>query len=364
VEAAEVGSRFLYVAEQGTMLRRSGSRVVVARKDETLLDVPAVRLQGVLVYGNVQVSTQCFRNLLSEGVWVSFFSRNGTYRGRLQPPAERGGRLRRRQWTSAADPGFCLEFSKAVVRGKVLSARAVAAAYAKNRAAESLGTAHLRLRECLSQVDEVSDLAALRGIEGTAGRAYFDLFARWNSSDLPFDGREKRGTSNPVNALLNFGYTLLTRELEGLLEAAGLDPTVGFYHSPDDDRPSLACDWVEEFRHGIVDRLVLTLVNKRMIRVEHFEDGEDRRGVRMTSDGLRVYLAAYERTMRRPWLDDEDAGAVAGVRSVFLQQLARLLDALAGRAPYRTHVEDVPVLQSPVATEAQSLEQEPAVAPA
>ncbi len=339
VQAAEVGSRFLYVAEQGTVLRRAGTRVCVTKKETALLDVPAVRLQGVLVYGNVQVSTQCLRNLLAEGVWVSFFSRNGTYRGRLQPPIERGGRLRRRQWTQANDPAFCLDFARAIVRGKILAQRRVAEAYAKNRAAESLGTGHTLLRESLARVEEAGDIAALRGIEGTASRAYFDLFARWNSSGFHFDGREKHGATDPLNGLLNFGYTLLTRELEGVLEAAGLDPTIGFYHAPDDDRPSLACDWVEEFRHTFVDRLVLTLVNKGMIKATDFEEGEERRGIRMTADGLRKFFAAYERTMLRAAEDEAAPDAVAGLRAVLLAQLGRLLEAIAGRAPYRSHLE-------------------------
>ena len=338
VQVAEVGSRFLYVAEQGTMLRRVGTRVSVTKKDAVLLDVPAVRLQGALVYGNVQVSTQCLRNLLTEGVWVSFFTRNGQYRGRLQPPIERGGQLRRRQWTQAGDEAFCLEFARAIVRGKILAQRRVAEAYAKNRAAESLGTGQTQLRESLQRVGEAAGLGALRGVEGGASRAYFGLFVRWNGSDLPFEGREKRGTADPINALLNFGYTLLTREVEGLLEAAGLDPTIGFYHRPDDDRPSLACDWVEEFRHVVVDRLVLTLVNKRIVTRAHFEGGEDRRGIRLSADGLKTFLRHYEQAMSRP-PDEDEASQAAGFRSVLLAQLGRLLEAIAGRAPYRSHLE-------------------------
>src|SRR5207249_2121900 len=159
-----------------------------------------------------------------------------------------------------------------------------------------------------------------RGVEGGASRAYFGLFARWNGSELPFEGREKRGTADPINALLNFGYTLLTREIEGLLEAAGLDPTIGFYHQPDDDRPSLACDWVEEFRHVIVDRLVLTLVNKRMITHTDFEEGEERRGIRLSMDGLRKFLTAYDQAMQRP-PDEGWASLAAGARSVVFAQL-------------------------------------------
>jgi CRISPR-associated protein Cas1 len=338
---AEVGSRFLYVAEQGVVVRRAGSRVVVTKKDEVLLEVPAVRLQGVAVYGNVQVTTQCLRTLVQEDVWVSFFTRGGQYRARVQPAAERGGRLRRRQWTRANDGPFCLAFAKALVRGKILSQRRLTEAYAKNRAAESLCTGHRQLRECLGRVDEAQDLAALRGVEGTATRAYFGLFARWNRSELPFEGREKRGTADPINALLNFGYSLLTREIEGLTEAAGLDPTIGFYHCLDDDRPSLACDLVEELRHLVIDRLVLTLVNKRMVQRDDFEEGDDRRPLQLSRDGLRKVLVAYERAMNRG-VDEHPSSVAAGVRSVLLVQIGRLLDAMAGRAEYRTFCEAPP----------------------
>jgi CRISPR-associated protein Cas1 len=235
-------SRFLHVAEQGTMLRRSGSRLVVSKKEQVLLDIPAAKLQGVLLYGNVQVSSQCVRNLLEEGVWLAFFSRNGFYRGRLQPPVERGGRLRKRQWTAASDEAFCLAFAKAVVRGKLLAQQQMASAHAKNQLAESLGTAREGIEHGLERLEQAADLAELRGIEGSATRAYFDLFRRWNRSEFTFPGRQKHPSVDPINALLSFGYVMLTTELEGLLEAAGLDPTIGFYHTIGDDRPSLACD--------------------------------------------------------------------------------------------------------------------------
>jgi CRISPR-associated protein Cas1 len=210
-------TRFLHVTEQGAMLRRAGTRVLITRKDEVLLDVPAAKLQGVLLYGSVQVSTHCLRNLLEQGCWLSFLTRNGVYKGRLQPSQERGGRLRYRQWDCSRDAVFALNFAKAVVRGKILAARQVAADYASNYPAITLGDDWRTLRESEDNIQTAADIGALRGVEGAASRAYFALFRRFNRSDFPFEGREKRGATDPLNILLNFGYTLLTRELEGLL---------------------------------------------------------------------------------------------------------------------------------------------------
>lgn len=303
-----------------------------------LLEVPSAKLQGVLLYGNIQVTTQCMRELLGEGVWLSLFSRQGTYRGRLQPPAERGGRLRLRQWERSRDPKYCLEFARSAVNGKILSALAMASLRAKNHLAETLGEGYRILRESRERVTAAESIESLRGIEGTAARAYFDLFRRWNVSEMQFEGREKRGTANRVNALLNFGYTLLTRELEGLIEAAGLDPTVGFYHLPDGDRPSLACDFVEEFRHSVIDRLVLRLINLKRIQGDDFAEDEAKGGLRMSPMAMRRFLAEYEsRLVGEP--RNEAGGESSGFRGVFLRQLARILDSLATGEPYRSHQE-------------------------
>ena len=50
-----------------------------------------------------------------------------------------------------------------------------------------------------------------------------------------------------------------------LLEGAGLDPYLGFLHQVDYGRPSLALDLIEPFRHPVADRLVLKLVNLRVL---------------------------------------------------------------------------------------------------
>ena len=129
--------------------------------------------------------------------------------------------------------------------------------------------------------------------------------------------RIKRGATDPINSLLNFGYSLLTRELSGILESAGLDPEVGFYHTLDPGRPSLACAWMEEFRHAVVDRIVLTLLNKNQVKETDFEPREDKPGLRMKPQAIRALLRAYEEAMNPP-----------GFRAVLLDRLAVLLDAI------------------------------------
>src|SRR5205807_9002121 len=77
---------YLYLTEQGSILRKAGDRFLVEKDDEVLLDLPYHKLETVMLFGNVQVTTQALAELLEKGVNLSLFSRQGHYRGSLAPP--------------------------------------------------------------------------------------------------------------------------------------------------------------------------------------------------------------------------------------------------------------------------------------
>lgn len=121
----------------------------------------------------------------------------------------------------------------------------------------------------LKRLDEQPDLAALRGLEGSAANLYFSAFAALVPASLHFKGRNRRPPRDPVNAVLSLAYTLLHAEAVLAAHAAGLDPAIGFYHQPSYGRESLASDLVEPLRPD-VDRWVLRLFNKQTLRADDF----------------------------------------------------------------------------------------------
>jgi CRISPR-associated protein Cas1 len=137
-----------------------------------------------------------------------------------------------------------------------------------------------------------------------------------------FTGRNRRPPLDSVNALLSFGYTLLANDLRSSLECVGLDPYVGFLHADRPGRPSLALDLMEEFRAPFVDRLVLNLINMKMVRPEQFvrqATGE----VQMDTEARKTLLTLYQQrkreTLSHVFLEEE-----MEIGLIFLAQ-ARLL---------------------------------------
>lgn len=99
-----------------------------------------------------------------------------------------------------------------------------------------------------------------------------------------------------MNAMLSLGYTVFTNQVLAAVRETGLDPALGALHEVKDGRPSLACDLVEEYR-PLIDRLTLTLTNRRLVRQEDFrrEDG----AVLLAPAAMRLFIAAVERLLDR-----------------------------------------------------------------
>jgi CRISP-associated protein Cas1 len=101
----------------------------------------------------------------------------------------------------------------------------------------------------------------LMGYEGTGGRLYWEGVKEIISQRGEFMGREHRGATDAVNALLNYGYGILYSQVWGAVLNAGLEPFAGFLHVDRPGKPSLVLDLVEEFRQPVVDRTVIAHIN-------------------------------------------------------------------------------------------------------
>jgi len=170
----------------------------------------------------------------------------------------------------------------------------------------------------------------MRGFEGAAARAYFKVLGalvRPDDPELMPCGRTRRPPRDPVNALLSFFYGLLRTECAGALEAVGLDPQVGFFHTLRPGRPSLALDLMEELRPVLADRLALTLVNRREVGGDDFVTSEGG-AVHLSDPGRKKVITAYQeaklRQITHPLLrEDVSAGLLPHVQARLLARFVR-----------------------------------------
>jgi len=285
----------LYLTEPGATLRKDGEVFCVTKDDVELARIPAIRVEQVVVLGNINLTTPVIAYLLQQGIDCVFCNSYGKYHGRLVSTASGFGRLRQLQLQAATDPGRRLSVARQMVRGKMLNQRTLLMRHRRERELASLDSAIAGLERALSDLDAANSIGSLFGIEGNASVSYFRAFGELLQQDMGFNGRQKRPPPDPVNSLLSFGYTLLVYNIESAVYTAGLDPYQGFLHAAEYSRPSLVLDLVEEFRPIIVDSLVLRIINTRVLTETDFQrpSGENRMVV-LTQEAIKKFVQHYE----------------------------------------------------------------------
>ena len=309
----------LYIKEQGAMLRRSGERVLVTKGTETLLDIPVFRIENVALIGNVQVSTQAARLMMENGVDVSYFTYGGKYLGRTTAEASGNIFLRFEQYQCYLDERRRLEIAEAIVRNKIQNQLALIRGTRWKDETFDWKSRAERIEKQLKQVGEKTCANELMGVEGICSQVYFQAFAEMLKGDFLFQGRNRRPPKDPVNILLSLTYSFLTREMSSALDADGFETCLGFLHGIRYGRKSLALDMIEEFRQPLADRLVLFLINKRILTKDDF-DYTDLDRVTLSEDGFRRYCAEYER-----WMDGRNT--ISGEKS-FRHRIRSQVNAL------------------------------------
>lgn len=285
----------LYVQDQGARVTLDGDELAVLSREGR----QRVRLSNtsqVCLMGNVQVTTQATRALLERSIPVAYFSRGGWFYGRMLAHESKNVELRIAQYRATTDPELCLQMARQLVAAKIRNARTLLRRNHKEASAVTLS----ELEQLAKKSEAASELSALLGLEGTAARSYFGAFSgmlRGEAAEGGFDweGRSRRPPTDPINALLSYAYSLLSKELTVALSLAGLEPMLGFYHQPRFGRPALALDLMEEFRPLLADSVVLGVLNNGVIGLDDFTRMAG--AASLEASGRRKFLLAWERRL-------------------------------------------------------------------
>lgn len=81
---------------------------------------------------------------------------------------------------------------------------------------------------------------------------------------VDFISRKHQGATDLVNSLLNYGYAILYARAWKNILAAKLNPSIGILHARQDGKPTLVFDIVELFRAQMVDRIVISMIQKKI----------------------------------------------------------------------------------------------------
>jgi CRISPR-associated endonuclease Cas1/CRISPR-associated protein Cas4 len=290
--------RPLYVTGFGLSVHKSGGVLQIKDKGSVIQEARIGELNQVNLFGPVTITGGSVHALCDAEIPIAHFSMGGWFCGLTTGLGLKNVFLRRAQFRRTDDEWFCLVLSRSLVATKIRNQRTLL----QRNHVEPPPTALDALKRMAGRAEAAGSLDELLGIEGAAAAAYFANFAGMikvkdeaPGAAFDFRTRNRRPPSDPVNALLSFAYSVLTRDLTIVCHAVGFDPFVGFYHQLRFGRPALALDLMEGFRPLIADSAVLTALNTGMVTSRDFVRAG--RAVALSAKGRSAVIRAYEQRM-------------------------------------------------------------------
>jgi len=299
----------VYVADQGSMICKKGDRLYVYRQQNLMRWFHTKDVVQLIIVGNVALSTPTITYLLKNRIDTVFLTYYGKYKGRLVGEFGKNVMLRVNQFDYLRNPDNRDLLANAFVRAKIANSLVLLQKRLKRNKAQPLKDVLMKNQAILELLlHSLLPKQALLGYEGIAAKNYFSAFpALIANPDFPFSGRNKRPPKDEVNALLSLCYTFLMNQVMCAAYLCGLDVYYGSLHDLDYGRQSLVLDLMEEFR-PLVDNLIISLINKKDIRLEHFlynvlpdEESADAYPaepllpVSLSKDGMRIVVTAFNK---------------------------------------------------------------------
>ncbi len=289
----------LYVRDHRASVGLQKGALLVKGPDGSRTRVPLNALEGVVMVGSGQITTEAMARCVERNIRICSLRRNGKVRFVVGGPTSGNVHLRVAQLRAATDVASCLSLARTIVAGKLQNYRLLLQRWSWDTA--GLDRRHLieqqhAIEDRLRALPDARDGDAIRGMEGDGTRRYFKGVAAHLSREpeaFRYMGRTRRPPRDPVNALLSFAYALVLTEITGALESVGLDPQIGFLHGLRPGRPSLSLDLLEEFRPTTADRFALKMITLHRVREVHFVATLGG-ACYLTDDGREIVIEGYE----------------------------------------------------------------------
>ncbi len=280
----------LHINTPGLMLGISKNKFVIKKYGKVQSSYPQDKITRIILEGKgYSLSSNVIQKCANSDITIDFINRDATSYASLITYKSSVTQLIHKQSLILNTP-LHLTLAKEFIRGKAKNQ----INYIKylNKYHKLLDKNILQMEKLLYQIkSKATTINELMGYEGSISAIYWDSLRL--ILEVPFEKRITFGAKDIVNSSLNYGYAFLYGKVQHSLVHAGLSLNISFLHSLDEKKPTLTFDMIEEFRTFIVDRTIISMLNKN----EPIKLGNDglltKKSRQLISKNIKEKLGSY-----------------------------------------------------------------------
>ena len=257
-------------------------------------EIPIHGVDAINIHSDVIFDTGFLSLTMKNNVAVNVFDQQGELLGTFVPNAPlKAPRLTHEQLLSYYDPERRLAIAKEIVLASIHNSLLNIRYYNKFYGDPKYVFAVNALTNIKDEIKQETEYDKLLLLEARARKIYYGCYDSFIRRDaFEFQCRSRKPPLNMVNSMISFGNTVLYRLIATEIRKTALDVRVGYLHATNTRMNSLNLDLAEIFKPLLVDRVILTLINKGEILPTHFETHENG-AVYLTTEGKRIFLSLF-----------------------------------------------------------------------
>ncbi len=268
-----------YLIKSGTLSKSESSLILKNEKER--VDIPIETVDTLLMYGNITITTPALKLISERNIPAFLYSEKGWYITSIYPENYlQSGYFISKQASFYIDAQKRLNLAKKIVEGAT-----------KNMAKVCLRSKLGKLQYSTASIRNSKSISELMGLEGNVHISYLSLLDSKFPSKFKIETRTRRPPTNFTNSIMSYLYSVLYGVSAAEIFSTHLHPALSFLHEPSERRSSLALDVSEIFRPIFCDRVILKLINLKMMDESDFISSD---GVFLSQTGKRKVLQAFD----------------------------------------------------------------------
>jgi CRISPR-associated protein Cas1 len=277
----------LFITSNGELSRKDNTLFFKNEKVKKVF--PINNIDSIYAYGEISINSKLLIFLAKLEIPIYFFNYYGFYSGMFSPRKQTvSGKILIEQVNHYNDKIKRLEIAKEIVFGSIHNMRKTLMQYNLNEEAEKINEYTHGNCNTINQ---------LLGIEANAKKFYYKCFNKiLKYENFKFIKRVRQKPDNFINCLISFGNSLLYTTVLSELFKTQLDSSISYLHEPFEKRYSLNLDIADIFKPLIVDRVIFSLINQKMINEKHFD--KNLNYCYLNSEGRKIFLKEYDKKLR------------------------------------------------------------------
>lgn len=292
----------IVINKYGSSIQKAGKLFKIF-SDSNETKISPKRVTSIVISNGVSVSSDVVMMALRNNIEIYIIDQYGNPIGRFWH-ARMGStvKIRRAQLLSSMDKNG-LKFGLMWINGKFenqikflknMQNRRTRLSSEIQKAVESISEIKEKMNMLEGNIDDIRN--TILGLEGSAGRVYWNIYEKFMSGGFVFKGRSFRPAKDEINAIINYGFGFLYRIVEKGIIISGLDPYIGFIHSDNYNKISLVFDVIEKYRIWVED-CVISMLSKKQLKKSYFENISA--GFYLNEDGKKAFIPIFNEYLEK-----------------------------------------------------------------